>query len=151
MASMRVRVSRALLERLDGRAAGGARSEGKAAPPSSAGGAAAAAAGPAAEEALTVLGTPLPLRDALAESRRVGGLLLKREAEEASSVGRAAEELRLREYVAPSNAVPCAAEMEDCARCYSGGGDVVGRCAPAVAAYARCAAEAHGAFVAQRA
>lgn len=76
---------------------------------------------------------------ALDRSRRVGGMLLKAEAEEVGAVSALADELLASEYAAPSRPKPCQAQAAECVRCYADhAGDPLA-CAPAVDAYSACA------------
>lgn len=64
--------------------------------------------------------------------------------DEQSELGRVEErtrELLEREFTAPAREVPCATERRACVDCYRKHAGDTAVCAPAVDAYARCAAD----------
>ncbi|KAL4443814.1 hypothetical protein ABPG75_011551 [Micractinium tetrahymenae] len=136
-----VRVTQGLLEQLDGKprpqrvppglAAGGGSG--------SVGGGLQALRPPAEEPGLAAAGTDRALGRALERSRRVGGQLLKAEAEELARVDQLAQELLASQYAAPARPRPCAQAAEDCVRCYAEHADDPLACAAAVEAYGECA------------
>mmetsp|Transcript_22278 Transcript_22278/g.69326 ORF Transcript_22278/g.69326 Transcript_22278/m.69326 type:complete len:149 (-) Transcript_22278:159-605(-) len=84
---------------------------------------------------------------ALQRSRRVGGMLLKSEAEEMIKVRNLVNDLHSREFRPPRTKPACGSEKDACLSCYSvNSGDPL-RCAKEVKAFTSCTRAAQEAYM----